>query len=98
MEEVRRACNTGHDLAVVDVGPGKVIDVLQTLRNSAKHGDISVLVDTSRLLEDPSLAGVLPKFRAMPCNSEELVLLARSRVTKTKKRRISNIANSNKVL
>jgi hypothetical protein len=60
--------------------------------------DISVLVDTSRLLEDPSLAGVLPMFRAMPCNSEELVSLVRSRVTNTKKRRVSSIASSNKVL
>lgn len=98
MEEVRHACSTGHDLAVVDVAPGKVIDVLETLRGSDGHSHISVLVDTSRLLEDPSLAGVLPMFRAMPCNSEELVRLARSRVTKTKKRRISNIADSNKVL
>lgn len=97
-EEVRLACISGHDLAVVDVEPGKVIDVLETLRGSEGHGDISVLVDTSRLQEDPSLAGVLPTFRAMPCNSEELVRLARSRVTTTKKRRTSTIANSNKVL
>ena len=97
-EEVRLACCTGHDLAVVDVAPGNVLAVLETLRSSVGHGDISVLVDTSRLLEDPSLAGVLPTFRAMPCNSEELVRLARSRVTTTKKRRTSNIANSNKVL
>lgn len=96
-EEVRRACASAHDLAVVDVAPGKVVDILETLRGSETHGDISVLVDTSRLLEDPSLAGVLPMFRAMPCNSDELVRLARSRVT-AKKRRTSTIANSNKVL
>ena len=97
-EEVRLACRSGHDLAVIDVAPDTVLGVLETLRGSEGHGDISVLVDTSRLLEDSSLAGVLPTFRAMPCNSEELVRLARSRVTITKKRRTSNIADSNKVL
>ena len=97
-EEVRLACFSLHDLAVVDVAPGSVVDVLETLRASATHGEISVLVETSRLQEEPSLAGVLPMFRAMPCNSEELVRLARSRVSTTKKRRVSNIANSNKVL
>lgn len=97
-EEVRQACYSAHDLAVVDVAPGNVIDILETLRNADGHGDISVLVDTSRLSEEPSLAGVLPMFRAMPCNSKDLVQLARSRVSLSKKRRTSNIANSNKVL
>lgn len=97
-EELRLACHLIHDLAVVDVAPGNVVDVLETLRGSATHGEISVLVETSRLQEDPSLAGVLPTFRAMPCNTDELVRLARSRVSSAKKRRVSNIANSNKVL
>ncbi len=85
-EEIKRACFGGHDLVVVDVAPGKVIDVLEALRGSDGCKDISVLVDTTRLVGDPSLAGVLPAYRAMPCNSSELVKLARrvARPVKTK--------------
>lgn len=79
-EEVRIVCRDGHDLAVIDVAPGKVIGVLEMLRGSEGYGDISVLVDNSRLGAEPSLAGVLSSFRAMPCNSKELVSLARRRV------------------
>jgi ActR/RegA family two-component response regulator len=35
-EEVRYACGSSHDLAVVDVAPGKVLDVLETLRGSVR--------------------------------------------------------------
>ena len=76
-EEIKRACFSGHDLVVVDVAPGKVVDVLEALRGSDGCKDISVLVDTTRLIGDASLAGVLPSFRAMPCNSSELLKLTR---------------------
>ena len=79
-EEIKHACFGGHDLVVVDVAPGKVVDVLEALRGSDGCKDSSVLVDTTRLAGDQSLAGVLPAYRAMPCNSSELVKLAR-RVT-----------------
>ncbi len=97
-EEVRRACRSGHDIAIVDVEPGIVIDVLKSLRGSEGNREISVLVDNSRLLTDPSLAGVLPTFRAMPCSSEELVRLARHRVTSSTARLSINSTGSNKVL
>lgn len=97
-EEVRRACHGGHDLAVVDVAPGKVVDVLETLRGSEGYGDISVLVDNSRIVAEPSLAGVLPTFRAMPCSSDELVRLARHRVTSSTARISVNSTGSSKVL
>ena len=80
-EEIKRACYSGHDLVVVDVAPGKVVDVLEALRGSEGCKDISVLVDTTRLVGDQSLAGVLPAYRAMPCNSSELVKLARRATT-----------------
>ncbi|MBL8203198.1 MAG: hypothetical protein JNM09_03145 [Blastocatellia bacterium] len=97
-EEVRRACHGGHDLAVVDVKPGIVVDVLETLRGSEGYGEISVLVDNSRLVMEPSLAGVLPAFRAMPCSSEELVRLARHRVSSSDSRLSVNSTGSSKVL
>ena len=97
-EEVRRACRGGHDIAVVDVEPGIVIDVLETLRGSEGYSEISVLVNSSRLGMEPSLAGVLPSFRAMPCSSEELVRLARHRVSSSTSRLSINSTGSNKVL
>ncbi len=97
-EEVRRACRGGHDIAVIDVEPGIVVDVLETLRSSEGYSEISVLVDNSRLGREPSLAGVLPAFRAMPCSSEELVRLARHRVTSSTARLSVNSTGSNKVL
>ncbi len=97
-EEVRRACRGGHDIVVVDVEPGIVVDVLETLRGSEGYSEISVLVDNSRLGMEPKLAGVLPAFRAMPCSSEELVRLARHRVTSSTARFSVNSTGSNKVL
>lgn len=81
-EEMRSACRGGHDLAVIDVAPGKVLGLLETLRASEGYRDISVLVDNSRLQSEPSLAGVLPSYRAMPCNYAEIVRLTRRRVAK----------------
>ncbi len=80
-EEVRNLCRGGHDLAVIDVAPGKVLGILETLRASDSYRDISVLVDNSRLQAEPSLAGVLPSYRAMPCNYAEIVRLTRRRVS-----------------
>lgn len=97
-EEVRRACHGGHDIAVVDVEPGIVVDVLETLRGSEGYGEISVLVENSRLLTEPSLAGVLSTYRAMPCSSNDLVRLARHRVNSSSARLSVNTTGSNKVL
>jgi DNA-binding NtrC family response regulator len=97
-EEVRHACREGHDLAVIDVEPGIVVDVLETLRGSEGHGEISVLVDNSRLGAEPRLAGVLSTFRAMPCSSDELVRLARHRVSSSTARLSVNSTGSSKVL
>ncbi len=85
-EEIRHACFSGHDLVVVDVAPTKVLDVLIALRGSDGCKDVSVLVDTTRLIGEASLAGVLPAYRAMPCNSSELVKLARRATTPVKRK------------
>jgi hypothetical protein len=76
-EELSRACHGKHDLVVIDVGAGRLPEVLCTLRSSARHSRISLLVEASRVLTEPSLAGVLPKYRAMPCSRSDLVKLAR---------------------
>lgn len=79
-EEFNRACAGRHDLAVIDVGPASLGEMLRGLRASAGHAEISVLVKMSRLAAEPDLAGLLPKYRAMPCSRDELVTLVRHRI------------------
>jgi len=69
-----------HDLAMVDVGPALLEPLLGNLRASKEHSEIPVLVEQSRIAAAP-LAGVLPKYRAMPCSHDELIKLARRRLT-----------------
>lgn len=80
-EELSRACHGKHDLAVIDVGAGRLAEVLYILRSSVRHSGISLLVEASRILSEPGLAGVLPKFRAMPCSRSDLVKLARRMIS-----------------
>jgi hypothetical protein len=74
-EELGRACQSEHDLAVIDVGAASLPEVLRTLRSSVRHNGISLLVEASRVLTEPSLTGVLPRYRAMPCSRSDLVKL-----------------------
>jgi CheY-like chemotaxis protein len=69
-----------HDLAVVDVGPALLEPLLKNLRASKEHAEIPLLVEQSRIAA-ASPAGVLPKYRAMPCSHDELIRLARRRIT-----------------
>ncbi len=69
-----------HDMAVVDVGPTLLEPLLGNLRASKEHAEIPVLVEQSRIAAAP-LAGVLPKYRAMPCSHDELIRLARRRLS-----------------
>jgi len=48
---------------------------------SVRHSGISLLVEASRILNEPSLAGVLPRYRAMPCSRSDLVELAHCLLT-----------------
>jgi len=82
-EELSRACHREHDLAVVDVGPAQLPGVLQALRGSQGHAAISLLVEASRMVAETDLAGLLPKYRAMPCSRFDLVTLARRRISST---------------
>jgi len=77
LEEVVRVCRRRYDLVVVDVEPEHLVNILKTVREKAGHAEIPVLVECSRLGADPHLAGVLPRYRAMPCNFAELMKLIR---------------------
>jgi len=76
-EDLTHFCNCDHELAIVDVEPHRLADILKTLRASDGHQRIPVLVERSRLTQDRSLACVLPAYRAMPCSFEEMMKLAR---------------------
>lgn len=72
LHELRAACRKHHDLVVVDVGSTQIRLILSFLRNNPRHSSIPLLVDSTRLHENPGLAGVLPTFRAMACNHVEI--------------------------
>ena len=74
-EEWEYVSGDRHDLAVVDVGPALLEPLLGNLRASKEHAEIPVLVEQSRIAAAP-LAGVLPKYRAMPCSHDELIARA----------------------
>ena len=80
-EEFGRACRREHDVAVVDVSPRYLPGVLKELRLSEGHAQASVLVAASQLTAGPELAGVLPKYRAMPCSPADLLTLVRRRTS-----------------
>lgn len=75
VDELRSACKNDHDLAVIDVEARQLKPMLSALRTSAGHKTIMALVETSRLNDDQGLAGVLPAFRAMPCNQFQMTEL-----------------------
>jgi hypothetical protein len=49
--------------------------MLKQIRSSASHKGVPVLVEATRLKNDLSLVGVLPKYRAMPCSYREMLML-----------------------
>jgi CheY-like chemotaxis protein len=69
-----------YDIVVVDVGPALLEPLLGNLRACEEHAEIPLLVEKSRIAA-ASMAGVLPKYRAMPCSHDELVRLASRRLS-----------------
>lgn len=80
-ENLSRACHYEHDLVVIDVGAAHLPEVLRALRSSERYGRVSLLVEASRVFNEPGLAGLLPKYRAMPCSRSDLLKLARHLMT-----------------
>lgn len=77
LKELRHACCQAYDLVALDAAPTNIIEMLGLIRGSEGNGEIPVLVECTRINTDKKLAGVLPNFRAMPCNSAEIQLLLR---------------------
>lgn len=78
-EEFDAVCGKPHDLAIVDLNSAQLIVTLPKLRRSSTHDRIPVLVSSMRIEDDPTLAGLLPKYRAMACSPNELQLLMQRR-------------------
>jgi hypothetical protein len=75
--EVEIACAASHDLVVMDVCPANLCGLLKTLRECPGCTRSPVLVEAERLVANTEMAGMLPKYRAMPCSHTDLVALSR---------------------
>jgi hypothetical protein len=74
-------------MAVVDLGPERIVEALGVIRGSKAHAAVPLLVEAGRISTDFGLAGVLPSYRAMPCCQNEMAALARHHFTETTGRR-----------
>jgi len=79
LEELRSACRSKQDMAIIDAGPETIEEALQTIRDSKANSRTSLLVAADRIASEPGLAGVLPVWRAMPCSREQMAQLVRQR-------------------
>ncbi len=77
LNELRKSCSERYDLVALDVNPGQIAAMLKLIRTSAGGSEIPIFVESERISDDMSLAGVLPSFRAMPCHHTELLSLLR---------------------
>ncbi|MBO0799705.1 MAG: hypothetical protein J2P31_12865 [Blastocatellia bacterium] len=85
IKELRHACCQAYDMVALDAAPTNIIEMLGLIRGSEGNGEIPVLVECTRINTDKRLAGVLPNFRAMPCNSAEIQFLLRTQNGETKR-------------
>jgi hypothetical protein len=82
LKDVIRVCANGRfDLIIVNLGPELLPDLLRLLRIECGHGETPILVESGRVGNDRALAGVLPRFQAMPCTRLELLRLICSHST-----------------
>lgn len=77
LDELRAACGEGHDLVALNISAAQIAPTLRLLRASDAHKDALLLVESTRLNNDPNLIGVLPTYRAMPCSQGEMLTLIR---------------------
>jgi DNA-binding response OmpR family regulator len=78
-EDLGRICDESHDLAIIDLNSTQLPDALSKIRGCEDNADIPVLVSLNRIAGDPSITGLLPQYRAMPCSPAELAILMQRR-------------------
>jgi hypothetical protein len=54
--------------------------LLRALRSSDGHAEIPVLVGNSKVAGVANIAGIMPKYRAMPCGHSEMIRLTHRRL------------------
>jgi hypothetical protein len=74
-EEIMLALDSSYEVVIVDVEPERLPDMLRAVRERMDRAVVLVLVECGSLNAAASLAGVLPKYRAMACSYSELVKL-----------------------
>ena len=79
--ELKTACESLFELALIDVTSADLVECISTIRESPYGANCPVLVASERLSSGTELAGMLPKFRAMPCVYDDLLRLARWLIT-----------------
>ena len=78
-DELLQACLEPHEMAVIDLEPMSLEAALRALRSSELHKNVPLLVSAARLFGERGLAGLLPKYRAMPCSPSEMAALVHRR-------------------
>jgi len=73
LEELQSECASQHSLAAIDVNPTQLPAVLDTIRASRDHSEIPVFVENTRIDQPQPAAGLLPRYRAMPCNLHQMI-------------------------
>jgi DNA-binding NtrC family response regulator len=76
-EDLPAALKRAHDVAIIDVEPARLENTLNALRANELHARIPAFVVNGRVIGQRELAGVLPKYRAMPCTQREMLALTR---------------------
>ena len=79
LAELQQACQEPHEMAVIDLESSALEAALQTLRASELHANIPLLVSAASVIGETKLAGLLPKYRAMPCSLSEMAALVHRR-------------------
>ncbi len=82
-EEIMLALDSSYEVVVVDVGPGRLTDMLRAVRERTDRAVVLVLVECGSLNAAANLAGVLPCYRAMALGYSELVILVHWRFTQS---------------
>lgn len=77
--DLQQACLEPHEMAVIDLDSSALETALQTLRANELHANIPLLVSAARVIGETKLAGLLPKYRAMPCSLSEMAALVHRR-------------------
>ncbi len=89
--ELGHICCEPHDVAIVDMSSAQLREALRTIRTSAYHSNIPVLVASDRIVNEKSLSGVLPEYRAMPCSPAEMAALINSRAQSMREVRAASL-------